>query len=190
MADQAERDVPVLADRAVVLIDLHHGGVPAEAPAVAHAEVERRADDHDHVGLVEGHAAGAVEMVRVAGRQQSAARAVEVGRDVELAHQLDRLLVAAAVPHLRAEQDAGPLGIDQEVGQLLDVGGIADRAGRGAVVAGRRDDRLGDVDLAVEHVARDLEVGRPPGAVVALARRHADHVGDPLGRRARWRRTW
>ena len=39
-----------------------------------------------------------------------------------------------------------------------------------------------DVDLAVEHVARDLEVGRTVGAVEALARGHRDHVGDALGR--------
>ena len=120
--------------------------------------------------------------MRIAGRQQAAARAVEVGRDVELADQLDRLLVTAAVPDLGAEQDAGPLGVHQQIGELLDIGGIADRAGGGPVVPRGGDDRLRELDLAVQHVARDLEIRWPPGAVVALARRHADHVGDPLGR--------
>ena len=49
-------------------------------------------------------------------------------------------------------------------------------------MAGLRDHRLGDVDLAVENVARDFEIGGPGRAGEAFARRHRDHVGDALGR--------
>ena len=45
-----------------------------------------------------------------------------------------------------------------------------------------RDDGLGDVDLAVEDVAGNFEIGRPRRAGVAFARGHGDHVGDALGR--------
>ena len=48
-------------------------------------------------------------------------------------------------------------------------------------------DRLGDVDLTIEHVARNLEVHRSRGAVERLAHRHRDHVGDALGARHRGR---
>ena len=73
IADQPEVDVAILADRAVVHVDLHQLQILADALAVAHAEIERRADDHQHVGLGEGLRAGAVEMMRIARRQQTAA---------------------------------------------------------------------------------------------------------------------
>ena len=46
-----------------------------------------------------------------------------------LAYQLDRLFVTAAVPDLGAELDAGPLGVDQQIGMLFIVDRIADRWG-------------------------------------------------------------
>src|SRR3954453_7659136 len=142
VADQAQRYVAVLADRLVGHVDLDNRRLAREALAVAHPEVERRADDHDDVGVVEGVAAREVEVVRIAGRQRAARGAVHVRRDVELADELDRLLVAAARPHLAAEQDARALGVDQDVGQALDVGRVADAARGGAVVAGLRDHGL------------------------------------------------
>ena len=48
---------------AVVEIDLDDLGVGGQALAVAQAEVERRADDQDHVGLGQGLAPGAVRTV-------------------------------------------------------------------------------------------------------------------------------
>ena len=51
---------------------------------------------------------------------------------------------------------------------------------RGPVLAGLRDHRLGEIDLAVEHIARNLQIDRSRGAVESLARRHRDHVGDAL----------
>jgi hypothetical protein len=48
-------------------------------------------------------------------------------------------------------------------------------------MAGGRDTRLGELDRAVEHVARDFEEGRAGGAVHGLAERHAHHVGDARG---------
>ena len=95
VADEAERDVAVLADRPVVHVDLDDCGLARQALAVAHPEVERRADDEDHVGVVERVAAREVEVVRVARRERAARGAVHVRGDVQLADELDRLLVAA-----------------------------------------------------------------------------------------------
>ncbi len=184
IADNAERNVAVLADGAVVEVDLHQSR-HVDALAVAHAEIERRADNDDDVGLGKGERAGTVEMVRIAGRQQPAAAAVEIAGNVEAAQKRNRLLVAARRPHLLAEQDRRPLGIDQNVGEPLDVFRVADRLGRGAIMAGPRQHRTGDVDLAVEDVTRDFEITRAVGAGEALACRHRDHVGDALGRHHR-----
>ena len=71
--------------------------------------------------------ARAVEVMRVAGRQQSAGGAVEVAGDVEASQQRDRLPDARGSPDLLAEQYRGPLGVDQDVGELLDIARIADR---------------------------------------------------------------
>ena len=116
------------------------------------------------------------------GREEAAPGAVEVGRDVELADEAQGLLVPARGPHLRPEQDRGPLALDEKVGKPLDVRRIADRLRRRPVVPGLRNDRGVGRHLAVEHVARDLEVARPGGAREALARRHRHHVRDALGR--------
>ncbi len=124
--DQAERHVAILADRAVVHIDLYDGGVSAQALAIAHAEIERCADDHDDVGFVESVSAGAMEVVWISRRQQTAAGSVEVGRDVELSHEIDGGLVAAAAPHLCAQQDGRSLRSNQQIGQLFDVVRVAD----------------------------------------------------------------
>ena len=177
-------DVAVLADGAVVEVDLHQRR-HVDALAVAHAEIEWRADDDDDVGLAEGERAGAVEMMRIAGRQEPAAGAVEVAGNVEAAQQRDRFLVAARGPDLLAEQDRRPLRIHQNIGEPLDIGRIADRFGRGAIMAGLRQHGAGNVDLAVEHVARNFEIARTIGAGEAFARRHRDHVGDALGRHHR-----
>ncbi len=126
VADETEGHVAVLADGAVVQVDLHDGRVRAQALAVAHAEVEGRADDDDDIGLVEGVASRAVEVVRVARGQYAAARTVEVGRDVQHAHQFHGRLVPAAAPHLGPQENGGTLGRHQDVRQALDVGGIAD----------------------------------------------------------------
>ena len=96
VADDPEVDVAVLADGAVVEVDLHDGRVRRQPLAVAHAEVEGRADDDDDVGVGEGVPAGQLEVVRVAGRQGAAARAVHVGGHVERAYEVDRRLGAAA----------------------------------------------------------------------------------------------
>ena len=77
--------------------------------------------------LGEGLGARAIEMMRIARRQQTAAGAVEIARNVEAAQQRDRLLVAARGPYLLTVENRGPLGVDQNVGQLLDVARIADR---------------------------------------------------------------
>ena len=174
----------------VVHVDLDDLGLLGQALAVAHAEVERRADDQDQVGVVERVAAREVEVVRVAGRQGAAGGAVHVRRDVERADEVDRVLVTARGPHLGAEQDAGPLGGRQHLGQLVDVVGVADALRRGAVAAGLGDHGALERHLAVEDVAADLE--ERPGRG-----RRTSPRGRPSStcrRRARWsprsRRTW
>ena len=112
VADQTQRDVPVLAHGAVIHVDLDDGRVGAQALAVPHAEVERRAHDDDHVGLVEGQAPGAVEVMGVAGRQGAAAGPVHVGGNVEGAHEVARRVGAGAGPDLGAQQHARPFGGD------------------------------------------------------------------------------
>ncbi len=183
IADQTEIDVAVLADRAVVHVDLHQRQFLADALAVAHAEIERRADDDQHVGIRKGLRARAVEVMRIARRQQSTAGPVEVAGNVEAAQQRNRFFMTARGPHLLAVQNRGPLGIDEDVGELLDIARIADRFGRRPIVARLRHHRARQLDFAVEHVARNFQVRRTGRAVEAFARRHRDHVGDPLGAR-------
>src|SRR3546814_20068305 len=60
--------------------------------------------------------------------QGAAGCAVHIGRDVELPHQRDGGGVAPAGRDLRAEQDAGPLRLDQDVDKPLDVVRVADRS--------------------------------------------------------------
>ena len=80
-----------------------------------------------------------------------------------------------------------PFALDEEVGEALDVGRVADRLQRRPVAPRLGDDGGVGRHLAVEHVARDLEVARPGRAREALARRHRHHVRDALGRRHRCR---
>ena len=119
--------------------------------------------------------------MRIALGQHAAARPVHIGRDVERADEVDRRLVAAARPDLLAEQHRRALGRDEDVGELFDIRRIADRLRRHPVAAGRRNPRLFQRDLGIEDVARDFEIGRPIGAVEALARGHRDHVGHAFG---------
>ncbi len=183
IADQSQADVAILADGAVIHVDLHQSQILADALAVAHAEVERRTHDQEHVGVGERLGSGAIEMMRIAGRQQAAACAVEVSRNIEAAQQRDGFLVAARRPDLLAVQDGRPLRIDENVGQFLDVARVADGTRRRPVMAGLRHHGLGDVDLAVEYVARNLQVHRAGRAVERLARRHRDHIRNTLGAR-------
>ena len=60
--------------------------------------------------------------------------------------------------------------------------GVAAGLRRRAVAPRSGEHRLVERDLAVEDVARDLEVARSGSAREALPRRHRHHVGDPLGR--------
>jgi len=94
--------------------------------------------------------------------------------------------MAARRPHLLSVQDRRTLGIDQQVGQFFDVAGIAERAGRGAVVAGPRDDGLGYLDLAIEDIARKFPGTTGPGAPLNASRAAIEiNVRDALGARYR-----
>ena len=91
--------------------------------------------------------------------------------------------MAAAGPDLGAEQRAGPLGFDQNIGELFDVGRIADRFSRGAIGAGLGDARPLERHFGVEHVTRDFQIARPRRAVDRFAKSHRHHVGDAFGMR-------
>src|SRR4029434_11355362 len=91
---------------------------PLAALAVTHEEVERRADDHDHVRLVEGERARAIEVMRIAGRQEAASGAVEITRNVDAAQQRHGFVMAAARPHLLTEQNRRAFRVHEDVGEL------------------------------------------------------------------------
>ena len=69
------------------------------------------------------------------------------------------------------------------IGELFDVGRIADGFSRGAIGARLGNARALERHLGVEHVARNFEIARPRRAVDRFAKRHRHHVGDPLGMR-------
>ena len=56
--------------------------------------------------------------MRVAGRQQAAAAAVEIAGDVEAAQEGDGFFVAARDPDLLAVQDRRPLRVDEDSASL------------------------------------------------------------------------
>src|SRR5882757_1389483 len=182
IADQSQTDIAVLTDGAVVHVDLHQLQVLADALAVAHAEVERRPDDHDDVGACESLRACSVEVMRISGRQQTAAGAIEIAGYVQPAQQRDGLDVAARRPDLLSVEDRRPLGVDENIGQLFDVARIAERARRRAIMAGLGNHSLGDIDLTIEHVSGDFQVSGTRGAVERLPGSHRDHVRYSLGR--------
>ena len=134
ITDDAEVDVSILADGAVVQIDLHQRR-DVDALAVAHAEIERGADNHHHVGFAERHGPGAVEVMGIAGWQDAAGGTVEVAGDVQASQQGHGFLMPPSGPDLLAEQDRRALGVDQDIGQTLDIARVADRLGGGTIVA-------------------------------------------------------
>src|SRR5450631_1116920 len=85
VADQSQTDVAILADRSIVHVDLHQLQILADALAVAHAEIERRPHDHDDVRICKRLSAGAIEVMRISGRQQTTAGAVEVTGNIQAA---------------------------------------------------------------------------------------------------------
>lgn len=181
IADDPEIDVPVLADGAVVEVDLHDGGVGGEPLAVAHPEVERRTHDHDQIGVGEGVPPRQLEVVRIAGRQRAAPGPVHVGRDIERPYELDGVVRRPGRPYLTAQQDRRLLGMHKEIGEFLDGLGVTGRSGRGPVLPGLRHPGLRYRNLGVQHIARDLQEGRPGCPVVALAESHGHHVGSAGG---------
>ena len=181
IAGQPQVDVAVFADCGIALVDLHQRDFGRDALAVAHAEIKRRADNQQHIGLAEGVAAGAVEMMRVVDGEHAAARPVHVGGDVERAHQFNRGLVPLRRPDLLAEQRRRALGLREQLGEAFNIRRVADAARRGTVMPRLRQHGLVNRDLAVQHIARDFQIRRAVSAVKTFPRRHADHVRDPLG---------
>src|SRR5690606_16135741 len=53
IAGDSQRNIAVLANGTVILVDLNQGQIIRDALAVSHAEVERRTDDNDEVCVLE-----------------------------------------------------------------------------------------------------------------------------------------
>ena len=103
IAHQAQIHVSVFTDRAVIQIDLHQRGAFPDTLAISHAEIEGSPHDDDHVRIVEGMTAGTGVKMRIARRQNTAGRAIHVGRNIEEPHKIDGFLVAPGHPHLGTE---------------------------------------------------------------------------------------
>src|SRR3974390_66118 len=83
-----------------------------------------------------------------------AARTVEIAGDIEPAQQRNRFLVPTRGPNLLSVQNSGPLGVDENVGEFLDVVGITDRFGRSPIFSGLRYDGLGNFYFPAQHITR------------------------------------
>ena len=177
MTWKPERDVAVLADGAVVLVDLNQsrGG---NSLSVTHAKIERGAHDQNDVGLLECIRSGAVEAVLVALRHHSAGGAVRVGRNVQIAGEFDAFIDGPGCPNLLSEQDCGPFGFDEHVGEPLNVVGVAETARGRLVMSGLGYPRAFDRNFGVKYVSGDFKIAGPAGAGEALARGHRNHVGN------------
>ncbi len=100
-----------------------------------------------------------------------------------VAGELDRLLVPARRPHLGAEQDARALGVDEDLGEAVDVVGVADALRRCAVLARPRGITALSSGTLPSRMSRPISRYAGPGrAGHRLAEGHRDHVGDALGR--------
>ena len=177
----AERDIPVLPDGGVTLVDLHQRQVLGNPLAVSHAEIERRSDDHNHIRVGKGVPAGAIEMMGVVFRKHPPAGPVHVGRNVQRPHEIDGLLMALGGPDLLPEQHCRALGLHQDVGQLLDVRRVANGFRGRPVMSGLRNDRLFRRDFRIKNVPGNFEIGGSAGTVETLPGRHGNHVRHPFG---------
>ncbi len=119
IADQPEVEVAIVADVPVIHVHDDDLRLGIEAPAVAHAEIERRAGQQDDVGVVERGLARGHEAVGMIARQRAARRAVDVDRHVEMAREPVDGVMRPAGARLRAEQRHGALGVREQVGDLL-----------------------------------------------------------------------
>src|SRR6266404_859596 len=178
VADDADVDVAVAADLAAVEVDLDELRLRIQVarPPVAETEVERRTEDQDHVGGAERVLAGAVEVVRVVGRQRAARLAVHVDGEPKA---LDERLVRVAPlrpEELAADERDRPLRVLEELGRALDVLRIAADRRSGARPGRELDFRL--VDAVEEEIDRHLEEDRPGDAGRRDAKRGRDVLGE------------
>ena len=98
IAAQADVDGAVLADRLLLVVVDDHGRVLVEERglAEAQAEVDRRAEDHDHVRAAQRRATRPVALQRVLPRDRAARQLVGVDRRADQLHELLQLLVDAS----------------------------------------------------------------------------------------------
>jgi len=114
--------------------------------------------------------ARSVEVMRVARRQQPAAGAVEVSRNIQTAQQRDRLVLTARGPDLLSVQNRRPLCIDKDVGQFLDVARVSDRARRRTILARLGNDRLPRGRPSRSSTSRGISRYAGPGAPLKASR--------------------
>ena len=102
--------------------------VRAAEEAVAQAEVERGADDHDQVGPGQGRPARLGDQGAVAAGDDAATHAVGQCRDTQVLDEPQRRGLRVVGPHVGAEDQDRPLGRRQQPGDRLDrVSGPARR---------------------------------------------------------------
>ena len=130
------------------------GAVLAAEDAVAEAEVQRRPDDDDEVGAAQRHAARLGHQQRVAAGYDAAAHAVGDGGKAGLLDDPQGGLLGAVGPDVGAEDEHGPRGLPEQLG---DVG---DRVAVGLDPPARADHRTGDGRGVEELVHRDVEEDR------------------------------
>ena len=185
VADETQLDVAVAADVCVAHVDLHDDR-RLEALAVPEAEVEGCSNDDREVGIFERVATRELEGERMIRAERTASGTVHIRRDVELLHEIFRDRGRPTGPHLLAEHDDRFLRAHDHVGERLDIVRVAHTLGRRAITSRRRNDGFRDIDLIVEHVARNFEKRRAEISIERFARRHRDKIrAARRGRHAR-----
>ena len=190
VADDRDVDADVLVDRGRVDVDVDLLAARREAVEPAgDAVVEAGADADHHVAVVHGevglvgavHAEHADEL-RVGGREGAEAHQRQRDRVAGGADQLGQLRagLGAGVDDAAADIEDRPLGARQELGRLLDPGGV----GLGARVVGAVLDRvLAEVGrLGHLDVLGQVDHDRPGPAGARDVERLVHHAGEVLGR--------
>jgi hypothetical protein len=170
--------VAVVAELGRVDIDVNDLEVRGEAGRTSELDdpVEARAYGQHHVGLGEGLAAGVQEGEVVILGDEAARDRGGVEGDSSGLHE--RLEGGGAVgpPDPAARDDDRPLRLAEERDGVLDGGGVAEGARRGAPRGGIDHALL--LDLLAEHVAGQIEIDGAGASCRRLAQRCLHHVGN------------
>ena len=183
IAGQTKTDIPILANRRITLVNLHQSCFPGNTFAVAHAEIERRPHNQDDIRILKSITASSIEVMRIALRQQTAAGAIHISRNIQRTHKFDRLLMPSGGPYLLPQQYRWTLGFDEQFSKLFNIGRIAYGVHRGAIGSGLRHHRFLDGHFGIQNIPGNLQIRGSISAGKTLTGSHRDHVGDAFGRK-------